>query len=139
MGSKWSDHFKSYSNFYLVIPVQVNIDGFFRNDDQVWCNGSRRVQWQLLDTGYCSVQYTIQFRNSTNDTIDTVENIIGHFYCTSNHNNAISVIMWATYKGRKGIRSNETHLAPAPPTTPAATTLSPAKTKGIGIFMYVCR
>ena len=122
-------------DFVLVVPTKVEIDDFFRNDEQVGCNGTRRVKWQPIKTGSCSVEYTIDFRNSANDSIDTVENITGNSYCSSKYNNATSVIMWATYKGTSGIKS-EAKLFTTTPGPTATTRISPA-TKKTGIELYV--
>ena len=106
-------------NFLLVTAAEVKIDNFFQVDDQPNCNGTRRVQWQPINTGNCSVEYTIEFRNNINGTIGTEESITGNFYCTSKYDNATSVIMWATYEGTQGFKSDPRLLtaAPVPPTT----------------------
>ena len=83
------------------------------------------------------MEYTIDFRNSTNDTIDIETNISGRSYCTSDYDNATSVIIWATYEGTQGSKSEAKFLTTPEPSTPTTTT-SPTKTqKGINLFMYL--
>ena len=92
------------------MPAQVKIDNFFQNDEQVGCNSTRRVQWQPVNTGSCSVEYAIEFRNITNNIIGVVESITDSFYCTSDNDNAISVIVWATYEIGKALNQNQHSL-----------------------------
>ena len=119
-------------NFLLVVPAQVKIGNFFQNDEQVGCNGTRRVQWQPVDTGSCSVEYAIEFRNGANNIIRVVENITGSFYCTSHHDNAISVTVWATYKGTQGVKSKPAFLT-ARTTTNTTTTITTTITTPVTI------
>ena len=123
-------------NFHLVTPAKVEIDYFSQKYKQVGCNGTRRVKWDPLITGNCSVKYTIEFRNGTNDTIDIVRNITDTFYCTSDFDNAKSIVMWATYKGTEGDKSNVTFLTATPePSTPPSTTTSTTVTEeGMQLF-----
>ena len=122
-------------NFHLVTPAEVEINLFLQKDKQIGCNGTRRVLWQPLITGTCSVEYTIEFRDSTNDTIGIVGNITNTSYCTSDYNNAKSVVMWATYKGKEGNKSNAIFLTPTPkPNTPPSTTASATAAEGIQLF-----
>ena len=126
-------------NFLLVVPAKVSIDNFFAVDGKSGCNGTRRVQWQPLDTGSCSVAYTIEFRNKTGDITGTVENIIGTSYCTKDYDMAVLVIMWATYEGRKGIKSEWKLFTETPkPATPKTATILPTtRQEGITHFLYV--
>ena len=120
------------------MPAKVNIDYFFRNDEQIGCNDTRRVQWQQIDTGGCTVNYTIEFRNKTNDIIGTVEKITGNFYCTSDFDNATMVIMWATYEGRQGIESDGKNLTATPePSTTTTTASTTTKQKGIKLYLFL--
>ena len=130
------------------MPAQVKIDNFFQNDEQVECNGTRRVQWQPVNTGSCSVEYAIEFRKITNNIIGVVENITGSFYCTSDNDNAISVIVWATYESKQGVQSKPAFLAATLATTTTITTtittppiitnkLTGKMAKGIKLFIYV--
>ena len=120
--------------FLSVLPEKVTIDDFSQNHDPVGCNGTRRVQWQLINVGSCSVEYTIEFKNSAQDVIGTVKDIKNKtfFYCTSDFDNAASVIMWATYKGTQGIRSEVKYLSPLADATTSTTTtvLTTATHKG---------
>ena len=140
-----------FCNFLLVVPDQVKIDHFFQNDEQVRCNGTRHVQWQPINTGSCSVEYTIEFRNSKIITIGVVESITGNFYCTSDYDNAILVIVWATYESKQGLKS-EPALLTTRRTTNTTTTITttiitpPITTNiftgkmetGIKVFISVC-
>lgn len=130
------------------MPAQVKIDNFFQNDEQVGCNSTRRVQWQPVNTGSCSVEYAIEFRNIANNIIGVVENITGSFYCTSDNDNAISVIVWATYESKQGVKSKPPFLTAALATTTTITTtittapittnkLTGKLAKGIKLFIYV--
>lgn len=122
-------------NFCLVIPNKLKIDGFFQNHGRNGCNGTRLVEWQPSVTGNCSVKYTVEFRSNTSNTIDIVENITTSFYCTSDYDNADSVVVWATHEGIEGIKSNETYFKIKPtPTTSPPTTTSGAQTKGMKLF-----
>ena len=123
-------------NFHLVIPAKVKIDDFFRNDARKGCDDTRRVQWQPVDTGTCLVEYTVEFSNNRNNTIVIVENITDTFYCTSDYDNAKSVVVWATYKGIRGTNSNVTFLTatPKPTTPPSATTSGTTMKEGIKLF-----
>ena len=120
-------------NFILVIPAQVKIVKFFPNDGQDGCNGTRRVEWQPLKTGSCPVEYTIQFRKAEDIILDKMGNISGTFYCTSDYNNATSVVVWSTYQRRQGNASEETLFTPtAKPITHTSPTTSAGSTgKGI--------
>lgn len=120
-------------NFLLVIPVQVKKVKFFPNDGQVGCNGTRRVEWQPIKTGSCPVEYNIQFRKDEDIILGKIENTLGTFYCTSDYNNATSVVVWATYEVRQGNASEETLFTPTPkPVTHTPTTTSADSTeKGI--------
>ena len=123
-------------NFLLVQPPPVKIDNFFQNEDQQGCNGTRRVQWQPLDTGNCSIEYNIEFRNSTDGVIDTVRNIRSEntFYCTNDYDNAISVVMWATYNVTQGIKSEAKLFTRTPESTTSTTITSPTTLqKGINL------
>ena len=124
-------------NFLLVVPAKVIIDNFFRNDDQHGCNGTRRVQWQRLDTGTCSVEYTIEFKNSTGGVIGTVTNMNNKIsYCTNDYDSADSAVMWATYKGTQGNKSEEKLLTARPKqTTSRATTSRTIKQKGTNLYI----
>ena len=102
-------------------------------ENKTGCNGTR-VQWQPINTGNCVVEYTIEFRK-TNKIVGTEKNIRGNSYCTRDHNNATSVIMWATYEGRQGLISDEKHLTLTPdPTNPTAIITSAASTQKGKIF-----
>ena len=117
------------SNFLLVTAAKVTIDNFFRVDSKPGCNGTRRVQWQPIDTGNCLVEYTMEFRKSS-EIVGTVENIRGPSYCTRDHDNATSVIIWATYEGRQGIKSDAKPLTlTQESTTPTGTTVSATSTQ----------
>ena len=76
----------------------------------------------------------------TNGIIHTAENVSDSFYCTSDYDNAISVIVWATYKRIQGFKSDMTLFTQTPKsTTSADTTKSPAATQdGINLFMNLC-
>ena len=130
------------------MPAQVKIDNFFQNDEQVGCNSTRRVQWQPVNTGSCSVEYAIEFRNITNNIIGVVESITDSFYCTRDNDNAISVIVWATYESKQGVKSENAFLNATPATTTTITTtittapittnkLTGKMAKGIKLFTYV--
>ena len=64
------------------------------------------------------------------------------FHCTSDYNSATSVVVWATYRGRKGNVSEETFFTPTlKPTTHTSTARSAGSTeKGIKLFEtnYTC-
>ena len=79
------------------------------------------------------MEYTIEFRNN-NDVLGNVSGIVGHVYCTSDYINATSVIIWVTYEGILGYKSNEIALTttskPISP-TPTSTT---GKQKGIKLL-----
>ena len=129
-------------NFLLVEPAKVQIENFFKNDDQVGCNETRLVRWHEIKAGNCSVKYTIEFRNTTNDIIGTEENISGNFYCTSQYDSASSVIMFATYSdGTRGYRSEVKVLTTTPEPTTTTTASPTIKQKGMELFdlcmMYV--
>ena len=119
------------------MPGKVEIDNFFRNDDQVGCNSTRRVQWQPINTGSCTVECAIAFRNSADDTIGTIEHIRDSFYCTSGYDNANSVIIWATYKGTKGPESEANFLTDTPKPVPPTTIILPTITQK-GTKHFVC-
>ena len=123
-----------FCNFHLVIPAKVKIDDFLQNDNRERCNDTRRVQWHPLDTGNCLVEYTVEFRNNTNNTIGIVENITKTSYCTSDYNNAKSVVVWATYKGMRGINSSVQFLTATPKSTTPSSTSGTATEEGIKFF-----
>ena len=94
------------------------------------------------------MEYAIEFRNITNNIIGVVENITGSFYCTSDNDNAISVIAWATYESKQGVKSKPPFLTAALATTTTITTtittapittnkLTGKLAKGIKLFIYV--
>ena len=94
------------------------------------------------------MEYTIEFRNITNNIIRVVESITGSFYCTSDNDNAISVIVWATYESKQGVKSEPAFLTATPATTttitttittaPITTNKLPGKmAKVIKLFIYV--
>lgn len=97
-------------NFYLVIPASVTDIQFIQNDNQDKCNGTRRVQWKEINTGNCLVKYTIQFIDD-GDNRRNVSSIVGDFYCTNEYDNATTVILWATFRGRQSIKSQMTFLS----------------------------
>lgn len=99
-----------FCNFHLVIPAEVTDIQFFQNDNQDKCNGTRRVQWQEIDTGFCLVKYIIQFIDDSGNRRN-VSSITGHFYCTNEYDNATSIILWATFGGRQGAVSQMTFLS----------------------------
>ena len=130
-------------NFLLVVPTKVQIDNFFKNDDKVGCNETRRVQWHEINTGNCSVQYTIEFRNTTDGITGTENNISGNFYCTNQYDSATSVIMFATYNdGTRGNRSEVKFLTATPEPSTTTVTSPTTKQKGTKHFdlcmIYVC-
>ena len=107
-----------------------------QSDGQHGCNGTRRVQWQPLNTGTCPVKYTIQFRNSKGDVIGTVVNMNNSTsYCTNDYDNAISVVMWATYNGTQG-NTAEAELVTTTPEPSTPTTITPPTTTQKGTKLY---
>lgn len=70
------------------------------------------------------MKYTIEFRNSAGGIIGAVENVTGNFYCTNDYDSATSVIMFATYRGRSGSKTNETLSAAPKPITPSTTSIT---------------
>ena len=83
------------------------------------------------------MDYSIEFRNTADGTNNTVTNITGNFYCTNEYDSAASVVVWATYKGTEGIKSNETFFTTTQkPTPPPATTASAITTQGIKLFVH---
>lgn len=99
----------SSTNFCLVKPEPVIIDDFLLSE-RVGC--TRRVHWQPLDTGKCSVEYNIQFRNRHGTVLGNATNIRNNvsFYCTDDYASSYSVTMWASHKGIKGTESKVTIL-----------------------------
>ena len=69
------------------------------------------------------MQYTIEFRNTSDNIIGTVENITNTSYCTSAYGTARSVIVWATYNGTRGLESEKRNITATPrPITSSSTT-----------------
>ena len=68
------------------------------------------------------MEYATEFRNITNNIIGVVESITGSFYCTSDNDNAISMIVWATYESKQDVKSEPAFLTAAPATTTTITT-----------------
>ena len=132
------DYWSLFCNFHLVIPDKVKNVGFSQNAGRDECNGTRRVQWQsqVPDTGSCTVKYTVEFRNNTNNRVGIAENITTTFYCTSDYNDAKSVVVWATHEGIQGIKSNEIYfkIKPTPTTSPTFTTSGNPTGEGMKLF-----
>ena len=119
-------------NFYLVIPAPVTDIQFIQNDNQDKCNGTRHVQWKIINTGICLMKYTIQFIDNR-DNRRNVSSIVGDFYCTNEYDNATSVILWATFRGRQGIKSQMTLLSTTTkqPSSSPSTTAASSTQQGI--------
>ena len=64
------------------------------------------VQWKPINTGFCPVEYTVQFMNNS-DTLGIVPNIshTENQICEKQFLNATSVVVRATYNGTIGVRS----------------------------------
>ena len=65
------------------------------------------MHWPSLDTGNCKVEYNIQLRSSSGTILSNITAISNNIniYCTDDYPNTVSVIMWATHKGIKGIKT----------------------------------
>ena len=114
------------------------IDIFSRNDHRFRCNGTRRVQWQPVDTGSCLVYYTIEFRSTTEGTIGFIVGIRGNSYCTNDYDNSTSVIIWATYRGTRGVKSEKLFFSVTPMTTTWTTITTSLSANTFQGGMYVC-
>ena len=111
---QWA-HPKNQWNVLLVKPNPVRIDAFSKHYT-VGC--SLRVQWQLLDTGNCKVDYNIEFLNNCGTILGAVTGIRNNvsFYCTNAYPNSTSEAMWAVWKGIKGIKTKVVALFTTPKT-----------------------
>ena len=98
------EYLKRQCKFHLVKPDPVSIEAFLTSNT-VAC--SRRVQWQLLDTGNCMVEYNIEFKNKCDTIVGTVTGIRNNvsFYCTDDYTKSSSVAMWAVHNGVSGTKS----------------------------------
>ena len=81
-----------------AVPIVTAVKAYFRN-----CT---LVQWEPINTGFCPVEYTVQFMNNS-DTPGIVSNInyTKKQICKEQFLNATSVVIWATYNGTKGVES----------------------------------
>ena len=81
------------------------------------------------------MDYTIQFKDKDGFR-SNVTGIRGNFHCTNYYDNASSVIVWATFEGRQGIKSQEIQFSTTTPkpTTSTSTTAASSTQKGIKHF-----
>ena len=109
----------------------VRIEGFFTSDT-VSCN--RRVQWQRLNTGHCTVEYNIEFKDNCGKIFGNITDIRNNvtFYCTDDYDDSYSVTMWASLNGLRGAKSQVAVLI----TTPKVV-LSNAKGNHVVLNLFV--
>ena len=82
------------------------------------------------------MEYTIEFTNTTDGINKTVTNIASNFYCTSEYDDATSVVVWATHKGIQGIKSNETFVTLKPRSSTSSTTTPSSTTTQEGMKLF---
>ena len=82
----------------------------------------------MLDTG-CAVEYNIEFRDD-NNVILGIKTSNSTFLCDTDYGNATSVVMWATFNGFRGVKSEVTLKTTTTSTTTATSTTVTSTSKG---------
>ena len=105
-------NFSIYFCILTVTPRKV-VGGRFFIDTSNTC---KRAQWQPIDAGNCRVTYSVEYFDRNYKVIGMVTGIKNDVMlnCNSSFVNATSIVIYATYKGIHGKRSDLVNFVKIP-------------------------
>ena len=107
-----NNHSNNCSNIYLVTPEKVTNPTSYRKDTDII-----HTTWKFpMDTGFCAVEYEVEFLDADNKTVFSQGKILGKEYTKTFHSNnqrdSVKIIkVRATYSGKSGYWSETTIAA----------------------------
>ena len=107
-----SNHSNNCSNIYLVTPEKVTNPTSYRKYSDII-----HTMWKFpMDTGYCAVEYEIEFLDADNKTVfkhgGILQNEYTKMFLSNNQRDSVKIIkVRATYSGKYGYWSETTIAA----------------------------